>query len=111
MMWPRARVRPSGWREHLRGGGLDEAEDAGEIDAERGGPLRGRHGGDGLVVRRPDAVVDDEDVEAAEDGGGGGDEGVAVVDGREFLLDGAAVVFAAALFDESARAGLRRSDS
>ena len=57
-----------------------------------------------MVVRRPDAVVDYEDVEATEDGDGGGDERLAVLDGGEFLLDGAAVFFAAALGDEGAGA-------
>ena len=56
-------------------------------------------------------MVDDEDVEAPEDGRGGGDESVAVVDGRELLLDGAAEFFAAALFDEGIELVLQPSGS
>ncbi len=51
-----------GLRLHLGHGGLDEAEDAVEVDAESGAPLAGGHGGDGGVVGGPDAVVDDEAV-------------------------------------------------
>ena len=74
--------------QHLGGGGLDQAEDAVEIDAQGGAPLGDGHGVDGGVVRRPDAVVDDEDVEAAKGLDGGGDEGVAVFGGGERLLEG-----------------------
>ena len=89
-----------GLRQHLRGGGLDEAEGAVEVDAEGAAPLLGRHGGDGGFVRGPDAVVDDEAVETAKSGDGSGDEGATVFRGGELLLDGAAVFGAAALGGE-----------
>ena len=47
---------------HLAYGGLDETEDAVEVDSEGGVPLARGHGGDGGVVGGPDAVIDDEAV-------------------------------------------------
>ena len=60
-MWPRGPVCMR-LGLHLGYGGLDEAEDAVEVDAEGGAPLAGGHGGDGGVVGGPDAVIDDEAV-------------------------------------------------
>ena len=96
-----------GLREHVGGGGLDEAEDAVEVGGEGGSPLLAWHGLDGLVVWGPDAVVDDEDVEAAEDLDCGLDEGAAVFGGGEDLLDGLAEAGAALLGGEGVGLGGR----
>ena len=68
----------SGWDCIWATAAWTEAEDAVEVGAEGAAPLGGGHGGDGGVVRGPDAVVDDGAVETAEGGDGGGDEGLAV---------------------------------
>src|SRR6185312_16667668 len=77
--------------EHLRDGGLGEAEDAVEVDGEGGSPLGFGHSGDGRVFGRPDAVVGDKDVDSSEGFYGFGDEGAALYGRRELLLNGEAV--------------------
>lgn len=85
----------------MGGTGLYEAEDAVEIDGQGGAPLLFGHGVDGLIVRGPDAVVDDEDVEVAKGCDGGVDERLAVFGGGEILLEGDAVCRGPMLGDES----------
>ena len=65
-MWPRAGGGAGAALEHVGGGGVDEAEDAVYVGGQGAAPLGGGHGGDGGFDGRPDAVVDDEDVEVAE---------------------------------------------
>src|SRR6185312_15727661 len=77
--------------EHLRDGGLGEAEDAVEVDGEGGSPLGFGHGADGRVFGRPDAVVGDEDVDSAEGFYSFSDKGAALFGRRELLLNGEAV--------------------
>ena len=45
---------------------LDKREDAVEIDGDRAAPLRILHLFDGLVLRGPDAVIGDKNVQASE---------------------------------------------
>ncbi len=67
---------------------------------ERSAPLRVGHGRDGLIVRGPDAVVDDQAVEPPKGRDRGGDQGAAVFRRCQRLLDGAAKAFAAKLGGE-----------
>src|SRR6202012_2405209 len=90
-----------GWLSlHSDYGGTDDAEDAVEVSGESIAPLGCRHGADWLVVRRPDAVIEDGAVEGGECCDGCGNEGFAVFWSEERLLDGAAQVGAAALGGE-----------
>lgn len=91
---------------HLGDGGADEAEGAVEVDAESGAPLGVAHGGDGFVVRWPDAVVDDEAVEPTESGNCCVDEGCAVGWSGKFLLEGVTETGAAAGFSQIEGLGL-----
>ena len=76
-----------GSAEHVGSRGVDQAEDAREVDIQRAAELRGGHGGDRGFVRRPDAVVGYQDVEIAERRKGGSYQGFALVGRGEFLLD------------------------
>ena len=64
---------------------LHQSERAIEIDAQRGPPLFRRHRRDGLVMRRPYPMVDDEAVHPSEGLNRAGDKRLAVLDGRELL--------------------------
>ncbi len=97
-----------GPREHVGGGGLDEAEGAVEIGGERVAPACGGDFGGGRVVR-PDAVVDDEDVEVSEGSQRAGDQRLAVLHGGERLLKGEALGGAAELGGEGFGFRLRGS--
>ena len=79
----------------MRGGGLDKAEDTLQIDGDGRGPLLVGHGGDGLVVCGPDAVIDHQDIEIAESIEGGSDDGSSFGRGSEGLLKGATKRWAA----------------
>ena len=77
-------------REHVGRGGVNEAEGGVDVGGNGTAPLGGGHGGDVGFDGRPDAVVDDEDVEVAEGVEDMGDEGFAVFGSREIPLDGEA---------------------
>ncbi len=70
-------------RLHLVDGVLDEPEDAIKIDGDGGMPLLVGHALDGSIVRWPDAMVGDEDVEAPELAHGGIDQTARGIDGTE----------------------------
>jgi hypothetical protein len=63
--------------------------------------LHHSHRLDGLIVRRPDAVIDDEDVDLSKGSHCMNDKRPTIFNGAQLLLNRAAVFFAAALFDES----------
>ena len=92
--------RMQGADEHVRSGGMDEAEDAVDVDGLCAAPLGRGHSGDIGFHGGPDAVVEDEDVQVSEGLEGGGDEGFAVFGGGEVLLDGEADGWAAAFGGE-----------
>ena len=66
MMCPRWLAGATALLLHLRDGRFDESEDAVEVHIHCLPPLCVAHGGDGRVLRRPDAVVNDEDIQLAE---------------------------------------------
>jgi hypothetical protein len=82
---------------HLRNCCLHQSKNGIQVYLERVAPLGFRHLGNWRILRGPDAVIDDEDIQAAKGAYCGCYQGPAICGGAELLLYGHALVRAAAL--------------